>query len=60
MGLLIYQGDFMAVIKTYTAEHQAQIAESRKHLREATNRIRGTVPTGAKAKRKAPAKTEAE
>lgn len=50
----------MAVIKTYTAEHQAQIADSRRQLREATNRIRGVVPTGAKAKRKAPAKTEAE
>lgn len=42
----------MAVIKTYTAEHHAAISESRKHLREATNRIRGGVPVAAPAKAK--------
>ncbi|QXG07768.1 hypothetical protein [Erwinia phage Zoomie] len=49
----------MAVLKTYTAEHHAQIAASRKHLREATNRIRGDVPV-VQTKRTArkPAKAE--
>lgn len=52
----------MPVIKTYTAEHHAAIAASRKDVREATNRIRGSVPVaGAKPKRKAKAeKVEAE
>lgn len=52
----------MPVVKTYTKEHHEAIAASRKDVREATNRIRGSVPTAsAKPKRKAKAeKAEAE
>lgn len=42
----------MAVLKVYTKEHHESIAASRRDMREATNRIRGSVPVGGKSTRR--------
>jgi len=50
----------MPVVKTYTADHHAAIAASRKDVREATNRIRGSVPVVATKRNRKPAKVKDE